>query len=356
MATILDVARRAQVSKTTVSRFLNGQGPINVGTAERIRQAIRALNYSPSFLARGMRTSRTRTIGMIVPDYSNPFYSELLRGIEAYARVRGYLIHLANTDANAFTEFDCINEMVKRQIDGIVLCSYNRIQRDIDLLVELMAKMPVVVMDPLVKNEPISYVVTNGSEGSAEAVSYLVSTGRRRIGYITGPNKLLATHDRFEGYKKGLADCGIPFDGSIVYEADFSMRSGYQAAKWFFSRGLPVDALMAATDLMAVGAIKFFNGQGVDIPGRVAVVGFDNISLCEIIEPSLTTIAQPISDLGRRAAAIIIDAIDEKRIEKRQIVMKSRLIVRKSTDAARSNTLTFDDEPEAVLPAELPLQ
>ena len=347
MATILDVARRAQVSKTTVSRFLNGLGPINVGTAERIRQAILALNYSPSFLARGMRTSRTRTIGMIIPDYSNPFYSELLRSIEAYSRVRGYLIHLANTDASASTEYDCINEMVKRQVDGIVLCSYNRIQRDIDFLVELAGKIPVVVMDPLVKDEPLSYVVADGYGGSKEAVSYLVSTERRRIGYISGPNSLYATHDRFEGYKKGLADSGIPFDRALVYEADFSMRSGYQAARWFFSRGLPVDALMAATDLMAVGAIKFFNGQGIDIPGRIALVGFDNISLCEIIEPSLTTIAQPISDLGRSAATIIIDAIEEKRVEQSQIVMKTSLIVRRSTDAAKSNTLTFDDEPQA---------
>jgi DNA-binding LacI/PurR family transcriptional regulator len=342
VATILDVASRARVAKTTVSRFLNGVGPINAKTAERIRQAISELDYSPSFLARAMRTSKTRTIGIIIPDYGNPFYPELLRGIDECARGNGYLAYLANSDADGATEFNCIEEMLRRRIDGIVLCSYTRIQRDINFLVEIAKKIPVVVMDPLVKNEPLSYVVTNGYEGSAEALSYLVSIGRRRVGYIPGPKRLFATKDRFSGYRKGLGDNGIPFDKSLVCEGDFSMKSGYQAAEWFFSQGLPIDAIMAATDLMAIGAVKFFNSKGIAVPERVAVVGFDNISLCTVIEPSLTTIAQPIADLGRSAAQLIVDANEKKQLERRQIVMKSRLIVRKSTDPGESNTVPFD--------------
>jgi DNA-binding LacI/PurR family transcriptional regulator len=342
MSTILDVAKRAGVSKTTVSRYLNGDGPINALTAEKIKDAIAALAYTPNYFAQGMRTSKTRTIGIIIPDYSNPFYPELLRGIEDCARLHGYMTQLSNTQADPNTEYDRIEEMVKRQIDGIVLCSYNRIKRDIDYLADVSGRIPVVVMDPLVRKEPLSYVITDGCKATMEAVAYLASIGRKRIGYIKGPSKLFSTSDRFEGYKKGLAANGIPFDKALVYEADFSLKSGYAGAEWFVSRGLPIDAAMAATDLMAIGAIKAFSKHEVAIPTRVAVVGFDNISLCRIVEPSLTTIAQPIHALGTSAVQIIIDAIESGEFDKKQIVMEGRLVVRKSTDPEYSESFDLD--------------
>lgn len=338
MSTILDVANRAGVSKTTVSRYLNDNGPINVDTAEKIRAAVKELGYSPNYLAQGMRTNKTRTIGIIIPDYSNPFYPELLRGIEDYARKRGYMTQLSNTHADPVTEYQRLEEMVKRQIDGIVLCSYNRVKKDLEYLVEIADRIPVVVMDPLVKKEPLSYVVTDGGGATMDAVSYLVSIGRKRIGYIKGPSKLFATNDRFEGYKKGLEANGIPFDSALVCEADFTLKSGYVGAEWFISNGLPVDAVMAATDLMAIGAIKAFNNHGISIPSRLAVVGFDDISLCRIVEPSLTTIAQPINALGSCAAQIIIDAIESGDFEKKQIVMPGSLVIRKSTDPGFMDT------------------
>jgi DNA-binding LacI/PurR family transcriptional regulator len=342
MSTILDVANRAGVSKTTVSRYLNGNGPINVETAEKIRRAIQELDYSPNIFAQGMRTSRTRTIGIIIPDYSNPFYPELLRGIEDYARDHGYMTQLSNSHADPATEFERIEEMVKRQLDGIVLCSYNRIKRDIDYLAEIADRIPVVVMDPLIKKEPLSYVVTDGCKATTKAVSYLVSLGRKHVGYIKGPQRLFSTNERFDGYKKGLALNGLPFDKALIYEADFSLKSGYLAAEHFVSSGLPIDAIMAATDLMAIGAIKAFNNLGVPVPGRVAVIGFDNISLCRIVEPSLTTIAQPINELGTSAAKIIIDSIESGVFEKRQLVMEGRLVVRKSTDPAYAERFDLD--------------
>jgi len=338
MSTILDVANRAGVSKTTVSRYLNDNGPINVETAEKIRAAVKELGYTPNYLAQGMRTNKTRTIGIIIPDYSNPFYPELLRGIEDYARKHGYMTQLSNTHADPVTEFQRLEEMVKRQIDGIVLCSYNRVKKDLDYLVDIADRIPVVVMDPLVKKEPLSYVVTDGGGATMDAVSYLVSIGRKRIGYIKGPSKLFATNDRFEGYKKGLEANGIPFDSALVCEADFTLKSGYVGAEWFISNGLPVDAVMAATDLMAIGAIKAFNNHGISIPSRLAVVGFDDISLCRIVEPSLTTIAQPINALGSQAAQIIIEAIESGNFEKKQIVMPGSLVIRRSTDPGYVDT------------------
>lgn len=341
MSTILDVAHRAGVSKTTVSRYLNDNGPINVETAEKIRIAVKELGYSPNYLAQGMRTNKTRTIGIIIPDYSNPFYPELLQGIEDYARAHGYMTQLSNTHSDPVTEFKRIEEMVKRQIDGIVLCSYNRIKKDLNYLVDIADRIPVVVMDPLIKKEPLSYVVTDGYTATMDAVSYLVSIGRKRIGYIKGPSKLFATNDRFEGYKKGLEANGLSFDRALVCEADFSLKSGYDSAEWFIANGLPIDSVMAATDLMAIGAIKAFNNHGIAIPSRLAVVGFDDISLCRIVEPSLTTIAQPINALGTQAAQIIIDAIDSGNMEKRQISLQGTLKIRKSTDIQYDDSIDF---------------
>ncbi len=308
MATILDVAKVAGVSKSTVSRFLNGQGSINSEAVELIKNAIRELNFTPNHFAQGMRTSKTSTIGVIIPDYANPFYPELLRGIEDYARTHGYMTQLSNTDANPELEYQHLENMVNRQMDGIVLCSYNRNKKDMDFLVEIAKKIPVVIMDPLVKKEPLSYVITDGLHATIDAVNYLISIGRKRIGYIKGPNRLLSTNERFEGYKRALEMNAIPFDKSLVYEADFSLKSGYSAAEWFIAKGLPIDALMAATDLMAIGALEACNNRGVLIPNQLAIVGFDNISLCKLVEPTLTTIAQPISQLGANAAQIIIDA------------------------------------------------
>jgi DNA-binding LacI/PurR family transcriptional regulator len=332
MPTILNVAKLAGVSKTTVSRYLNDKGPVNAETADKIRAAIAELKYSPNYFAQGMRTSKTRTIGIIIPDYSNPFYPELLRGIEDYARSCGYMTQLANTHADPVTEHERLVEMVKRQIDGIVLCSYNRVKHDLDYLTEVAGRIPVILMDPLVKSEPLSYIVTDGRKATMEAVSYLVSIGRQRIGYIKGPSKHYVTNDRFEGYRKGLEANGLPFDKALVHEADFTLKAGFLAAEWFIGNGLPVDALMAATDLMAIGAIKALNNHDIAIPERIAVVGFDNISLCRIVEPSLTTIAQPINELGTNAARIIIEALESGDLKKTQLVMPGSLVIRKSTN------------------------
>jgi LacI family transcriptional regulator len=331
MATILDVARMAGVSKSTVSRFLNEAGPVNAKTADKIRVAISELKYSPNYFAQGMRTSRTRTIGIVIPDYANPFYPELLKGIEIRARESGYMTQICNTDMDAETEYDRLNELVRRQIDGIVLCSYNRIPRDLAYLADIAKQIPVVIMDPVVKNESLSYVITDGYTGTVNAVSYLVSLGRKRIAYIKGPDRLYVTKERCLGYRDALTANGLEYRDELVYAADFSMESGYRAAEHFHQDGLHLDALMAATDLMAIGAIKYFNQAGIDVPGQVAVVGFDNISLCEIIVPSLSTIAQPIGALGRAAAEIIIDSIETGKIKKRRVVMDCELVIRDST-------------------------
>ena len=329
--TIVEVARRSGVSTTTVSRYLNASGPVNRVTAQKIKSVIAELNYRPSLFAKGMRTNTSRTIGILIPDYRNMFYPELFQGIDEYSREHGYMTLVTNTDVRSATELDHIEDLIERHVDGLILFSYNRIKKDMDYLVTLSKQIPVVVMDPLIKNEPLSYVVSDGCKGTASGVSFLLGRGRKRIGYVRGPNSVFVTKERFRGYKAALASHGIQFDPDLVVSGDFSVASGFRAGKSLMEGTKKVDAIMTVNDMMAVGVMKYLHSVGLRIPEDVNVVGFDNIALCEIVEPSLTTIAQPINELGRTAAEIVVQRNAERGVVKRQVVLDTTLIARDST-------------------------
>jgi DNA-binding LacI/PurR family transcriptional regulator len=345
MATILDVAKLAGVSKTTVSRVINENGPVNESTRLKIKEAMKMLNYTPNYFAQGMRTSKTKSIGILVPDYTNPFYSELFKGIEEVALQKGYMSIICSTDEDATRELEYAKELVKRQIDGIILCSYKRIRKNIDYLMDISNKIPVVFMDPVVGDEPVSYVVTDGYEATRKATQYLIDKGRKKIGYIKikGSARHWVTHERYKGYKKALKDSGIELDLSLVYEGDFQMKSGYAGAKCLMDLKNPPDAIMAATDVMAIGVIKYLKYADISVPDEVNVIGFDNISLANLIEPALTTIAQPIRDLGMEAVNIIVKKINDPKMENKQITLDGQLIVRRSTDISKPVIETFLD-------------
>jgi DNA-binding LacI/PurR family transcriptional regulator len=331
MSTIIDVARMAGVSTTTVSRFLNGKGPVSRGAEDRIKSAIAELKYRPSPFAKGMRTNSSRTIGILIPDYRNMFYPELFQGIDNYSREHGFMTLVTNTDARSATELDHLEELVARQVDGVILCSYNRVKKDMDYLVSLSQEIPIVVMDPLIKNEPLSYVVSDGFAGTLMAVEYLLDRGREHIGYVRGPINVFVTKERFRGYKAALARRGVAYDEARVAIGDFSVASGFQAARELMESGVSIDAIMCVNDMMAVGVIKYLNSRRIRIPREVSVIGFDNIALCEMVDPALTTIAQPIGQLGRTAAEIIIGSNLQHTSLKRQIVLDTSLVVRESS-------------------------
>lgn len=342
MATILDVAKLAGVSKTTVSRVINKNGPVSPKTRKRIEMAMEALNYTPNYFAQGMRTSRTRTIGMLIPDYSNPFYAQLFRYIEDVARKNGYMNIICNTNAEPERELEHIRELVRRKIDGIIFCTYKGVRDNIDYLMEISKDVPVVFMDHVVDDQPVSYVITDGFGSSRKAARYLIEKGRKRIAYIKGPSKHRVTHERFRGYRQALKDRDLEFDTKLVYEGDFHMKSGFVAAQYFMNQENPPDAIMAATDIMAIGALKYLKYKSFQVPDDVNVVGFDNIFLSSLVEPALTTIAQPLWDLGREAMNILIERIEHPKTENKQLLLEGELIIRRSTDNTKPEILTFD--------------
>ena len=340
-ATILDVAQAAGVSKSTVSRVVTQSGPVDDETRRRVLEAMHRLRYTPDFFAQAMKSRRSHALGLVIPDFSNPFYAEVFKGVEGVARQRGYLCTVCVTGTNPKDEMRCIQDLVRRKIEGLIYFTYDQNETTIEYLTQLSAQMPVVFMDPVAGHRPITHVMADGLAGTREATEYLLGLGRKRIGYIKGPACHYVTQDRFAGYRRALQAASLELNPTLLYEGDFQMQSGFAGAAALMSQKKKPDAIMAATDVMAIGALKYLAYAGVAVPEQVAVVGFDNIALAKIVEPSLTTVAQPILGMGRRAAELIMAAAGQGFRKPQKIVMDCALIVRRSTDKAQPRAVTF---------------
>jgi len=329
--TIHDIADRAGVSKSTVSRVVSKRGYVKNDTKEKVNKAIEELNYTPNYIARGMRTNRSSTIGLFIPDISNPFYSELFKGIEEITRKAGYVNLVCHTATDPREEINCIKELLKRQIDGIIICTYHKHPSNLDFFRELAKTKPIVFMDPVFDDDSFSYVISDGFSGTRKAVSLLVQKKCKRIAYIKGPKLHSVTGERYRGYLEGLKDAGFKVDRRHVFSGDFSHNSGRAAARHFLRLADRPDAIMSATDVMAIGAMSELNRNSVKVPKDVKVVGFDNIPLSELMQPSLSTIAQPIGELGSNAAELLLKRIRSPETPNQQIVMQCTLLEREST-------------------------
>lgn len=338
MATIYDIAREAGVTKSTVSRVLSNSGPVKKETVQKILAAIEKFDYTPNHFAQAMKTNKSNSIGILIPDYSNPFFADWFQSFEYVSKINNYINFVCVTEKNPEIERRFINELLKRKIDGIIYFSYHKDIQNFQLLKKIDKHTPVVFMDPMMKDEDVSYVFADGHKGTCDAVRYLIDNNRKRIAYIKGPQQFLATDERFQGYKKMITELIGPFDNKLVFEGDFTMLGGYKAAEYFMGMKNPPDAIISATDTMAIGAIKYFNFANIKIPEEVSVVGFDNIQFSKLIEPNLTTVAMPISEMGKEAARIVFNRIENKSQVKEQFIFDCELIIRRSTDITKPNS------------------
>ncbi|MFW6007614.1 MAG: LacI family DNA-binding transcriptional regulator [Halanaerobiales bacterium] len=350
MTTILDVAKLSGYSKSTVSRVINGKGPVSKQAENEIKKAMQKLDYTPNYFARGMRTNRTNNIAVLIPDYTNPFYPELIKSIEKVARKNDYVVTVCDTDEKADKELQYIREIVKRNIDGIIFCTYNRVRKNINYLIQISKKIPVIFMDRVIDDKKeISYVITDGYKGTCNAATYLIEKGRKKIGYIKGSSENRVTKERYEGYKEALNIHNIKFDSELIYTGNFTMESGFKGARELLNSDKKLDAIMAATDVMAIGAIKYLKYSGLQVPDDINVVGFDNISLSSLIEPGLTTIAQPIQKLGKKSTEILIKQMQGEKSENNQIILEGDLIKRGSTEKNKNTFNILDKEEEKIV-------
>lgn len=327
MSTIQDVARLAGVSSATVSRVLNDRNVVTEKTAVKVEQAIKELNYKPSLLARNFRTSKSRLLLVLIPSIANPFYADIIKGIEDTAIKKGYNILLCETGSNPEREEIYFNLVRNRLADGVISMdpAVNKVR-----LNELAEKYPIVQCSEYDRSGPISYVTIDSQLAAYQAVKYLIQIGHKKIALINSDKKYLYARDRYKGYVCALSEHHLPINKDWVFNVEnVSFEDGQQAMRRLLKNEDRPTAVFTVSDVLAIGALKEINLKGLQVPEDIALVGFDNISFSNMLNPALTTISQPMYRLGSVSTSMLINKING--IEVENAILSHELIVRAST-------------------------
>ncbi len=334
MASRVEVARRAGVSPAVVSYVTNGSHPVSAVTRARVEAAIDELGYRPNALARSLATSRSHTLGLLLPDSSNPHFAELSSAIEDAAFDAGFTVLLGNGAQEPTRELSYVRSFLDRQVDGVILCPASDSSHGFDELVQ--ARIPLVVTDRLSHNSSLPTVVVDNASGARTATQHLIGHGRRVIACISGSGDTSSAQSRAHGWASALAEAGMHVDESLLTFVDFTVDAGWSATRELLQRRADIDALFVASDLQAVGAMRAIADSGLRVGDEVAVVGFDGIRLGEYISPRLTTMAQPFALIATTLVARLLELIDTS-LESRGgvTVLPTTLRVRESCGCSR---------------------
>ncbi len=332
-----DVADLAQVSTTTVSHVINNTRYVSNELRQRVFVAMRDLGYHPNSLARSLRRGETKTIALITPDASNPFFAEIARLIEDFGYNNDYSVIFCNSDNNIDKQLSYVETMISKQVDGIVFISAG----DSEVHLQLLSNfgIPVIVVDRNVPADMADVVMIDNDYGGYEATKYLISLGHRRIACITGPSDITPSAARVHGYRRALKEANIPEVPGYVVSGDFQLSGGITATRRILKITPLPTALFVCNDIMALGAISAARSENRRIPQDLSVVGFDDISLAAATHPPLTTMAQPIHEIARIASQTLIDRLQSKaQITTNQtIILKPKLVIRDSCQVVFCN-------------------
>ncbi|HEY8344339.1 MAG TPA: LacI family DNA-binding transcriptional regulator [Bacillota bacterium] len=334
MVTIKDIARIAGVSPSTVSGVINNNGRVGKETKEKILKVIKELNYRPNAVAKGLRSKNTRTVGLLLPSITNPFYPGFARGVEDTAHSYGYNVFLCNSDRSLEKEKEYIETLLYKQVDGLIFAAPIVGKKEIVSAVEHGAHVVVVSETlnlPLVDEVWINYV------GGAKAITqYLIELGHERIGFIGGLPGLRRSQDRLAGYKLALKKAGIPVEEELIKLGDFTYESGYEQGLGLLKLQKRPTAIFAANDLMALGVLAALEDNKVKVPEEMSVVGYDDIELASYIRPKLTTVHLPNYEAGRLAMEALIKRRDNEFPKtKIRVTMETSLVIRESAASPR---------------------
>ncbi len=326
IATIKDVAKTAGVSTTTVSHVINKTRFVSEKLRERVNQAITELNYQPYGLARSLRKKQSGAIGIVIPDNANPFFAEVVRGVEDTCFDNGYSVFLCNSDGEPTKERNYLNLLVEKGVDGLVLVSTGDDREAMRLLEN--REIPKVIVDREISGLHMDSVLVNNKQGGYDAAKHLMELGHRNIGCITGPSNVTPSGLRIKGFRKALEESGLRLDERMVVTGDFKSEGGREGFKKLMRGAVVPTAIFACNDMMAIGALNAARELGVTVPERVSLVGFDDIALASLVIPNLTTVAQPKYELGETGAELLLKRIDDRERPETGIVLETRLIKR----------------------------
>ncbi len=326
--TIKEVAAAAKVSTATVSRVLAGSGRVGKQVRERVLDVVRKLDYHPNRLARDLRAGLRKVIGVIIPDLQNPFFPEVVRGVEAVLYTEGYTLVLGHSDGLAEREQAHLSVLRGEGAAGMILIPDNGPNADYSAL--RAWDMPVVAVDRVPIGLQVDLVCTNNREGISEAVRHLLAHGYSEIAFINGPEGLSVTRERLAGYQEALRAAGIALREAFIVHSDFRQAGGYSGMRRLLGLAKPPRAVVVANNLMTLGALQAIHENGIAIPQEVAVIGFDDMPWATSLHPPLTAVAQPAEELGRTAAQLLLERLGHPTRVPRQVVLATRLMVRAS--------------------------
>lgn len=329
--TIEDVAKKAGVSVATVSRVINNQGGVRKTTEERIVKAIKELNYVRNAVARSMVRKETKTIGVIIPDICNPFFSEVVAGIESQALKQDYFVTLSSSNESKVIEKNIIHHFLERGMDGVVLTTADESGEVLKPLIN--ANIPVVAVDRAIQKYEVDTVLVDNVEGSYNAVQHLINQGHRKIAIICGPLNTTPGYERFQGYRSAMEDNKLEIKDEWIGYGDFMEKSGYNLTKQFYELPNKPTAIFSSNNLMSIGSVKALNDLNWKIGKEVSFIGFDDIEIATFMKPTLTMVSRPMRNIGEIAIQLLFDRINNKgssSLNKREYRLSPTLVVRES--------------------------
>ncbi|MFD1019067.1 catabolite control protein A [Thalassobacillus hwangdonensis] len=327
--TIYDVAREANVSMATVSRVVNGNPNVKPATRKKVTDAIERLGYRPNAVARGLASKKTTTVGVIIPDISSIFFAELARGIEDIATMYNYNIILSNSDQNKDKEVHLINTMLGKQVDGLVFMGGNITDEHIQEFKS--APVPVALAATIDETNSIPSVNINYEEAAYEATKLMLSHDNQRVAFVSGPEDTVINTQKMDGYRRALEEAGVEAVDELVVTGDYSYDSGIEAFEQLNELANPPRAIFVSSDEMALGVIHGAQDRGLKVPEDIEVFGFDNTRLATMVRPKLSTVVQPMYDIGAVAMRLLTKYMNKEQVEEQNVILPHRIIERDST-------------------------
>ncbi|PTN09537.1 LacI family DNA-binding transcriptional regulator [Mangrovibacterium marinum] len=330
MASMNEVAKRAGVSIATVSRVLNNSESVNEETRMKILKAIKELKYQPSRVAKRLRSKSGagNLLGVLIPDIQNPFYVDVLRGIEDVAYQNNYVIIMCNFSQDEKKEAMYLEILESEAIDGLIAAPAHEEDQRVKKIVR--NGLPVVCVDRGLKGMDVDVVWVNNQESAYQAVSFMIEKGYKRIAHIGGLPTIPSSRLRLEGYRNAMQDHGLDLDENLIIQGDSSYASGMQVTEKLLSMTNPPDALFTGNNLITLGALEVINGRKLQIPKDIAVLGFDDMNWSNALNPPLTAVRQPAYEIGKRAGELLIQRIKDPKRPCIQMTLNSELKIRHS--------------------------
>ena len=326
-----DVANKANVSHMTVSRVFNNPKLVSKKTKEKIIKIIKDLNYKPNLIAKSMRTNKTNTIGLVLPNIINPFFPEIVKGIDDYSKKNNYGVIIINTEDDYNNQIISLEMLIERKIDGLLNITSGR-DEDKKIINDIIInrKIPMVLIDRYILGTNCSHVSTDNFKAAFDATNYLIKLGHKKIGVISPPLKINIFFNRLRGYKQALKNNNIIYNKNYIKEYKESIENGYAASKKILANNNGITAILAMCDFMAFGAYKYCKENKVNIPNDLSVISIDDIFASALLTPPLTTMAQQKYKMGYTAAKILIESIKKNKLPEKQITLNALLTERES--------------------------